>query len=218
MMRPHASPDISVSDRKGARMAIQQASIARGGSVTRAPRPSNLAEVLDLILDKGIVIDAYVRVSVIGIELLTIDLRVVVASVDTYLRFAEAVNRLDLEQVANNMTLEDLQNKGARSMGREKGERSLEKVKDKLTPGKQSEHDDDEDDGKGGGVLERAKERVTPGGRKDGDRKDNDRKRQRGRDQGKGDDEKEEDKGDDDEESGGIRGMVGKVAERAKWS
>ena len=69
---------------------------ARGGAVTRAPRPSSLADVLDLILDKGLVIDAYVRVSLAGIELLTIDARVVVASVDTYLRFAEAVNRLDL--------------------------------------------------------------------------------------------------------------------------
>src|SRR5437763_15422178 len=65
-------------------------------SVSRAPRPSSLADVLDLILDKGLVIDAYVRVSALGIELLTIDARVVIASVDTYLRFAEAVNRLDL--------------------------------------------------------------------------------------------------------------------------
>ncbi len=65
-------------------------------SVTRAPRPSSLADVLDLILDKGLVIDAYVRVSALGIEVLTIDARIVVASVDTYLRFAEAVNRLDL--------------------------------------------------------------------------------------------------------------------------
>jgi hypothetical protein len=65
-------------------------------SISRAPRPSSLADVLDLILDKGLVIDAYVRVSLAGIELLTIDARVVVASVDTYLRFAEAVNRLDL--------------------------------------------------------------------------------------------------------------------------
>jgi gas vesicle structural protein len=64
----------------------------------RAPSPSGLAEVLDVILDKGLVIDAYVRVSVIGIELLTIDARIVIASVDTYLRFAEAVNRLDLAQ------------------------------------------------------------------------------------------------------------------------
>ena len=64
----------------------------------RAPSPSGLAEVLDVILDKGLVIDAYVRVSVIGIEVLTIDARIVIASVDTYLRFAEAVNRLDLSQ------------------------------------------------------------------------------------------------------------------------
>jgi hypothetical protein len=49
-----------------------------------------------VILDKGLVIDAYVRVSLVGIELLTIDARIVIASVDTYLRFAEATNRLDL--------------------------------------------------------------------------------------------------------------------------
>jgi hypothetical protein len=60
------------------------------------PSPSGLADVLELILDKGLVIDAYVRVSVIGIELLTIDARIVIASVDTYLRYAEAVERIDL--------------------------------------------------------------------------------------------------------------------------
>jgi gas vesicle structural protein len=64
----------------------------------RAPSPSGLADVLDVILDKGLVIDAYVRVSVIGIEVLTVDARIVIASVDTYLRFAEQVNRLDLQQ------------------------------------------------------------------------------------------------------------------------
>ncbi len=62
-------------------------------SITRAPRPSSLADVLDLILDKGLVIDAYVRISALGIELLTIDARIVIASVDTYLHYAEAVNR-----------------------------------------------------------------------------------------------------------------------------
>ncbi|MDQ2815186.1 MAG: gas vesicle protein [Actinomycetota bacterium] len=67
-------------------------------SISRAPRPSSLADVLDLILDKGLVIDAYVRVSALGIEVLTIDARIVIASVDTYLHFAEAVNRLDLSQ------------------------------------------------------------------------------------------------------------------------
>ena len=64
----------------------------------RAPSPSGLADVLDLILDKGLVIDAYVRVAVIGIEVITIDARIVIASVDTYLRFAEQVNRLDLTE------------------------------------------------------------------------------------------------------------------------
>ena len=67
-----------------------------GGYLER-PAPSGLADVIEIILDKGIVIDAYVRVSLVGIELLTIDARIVVASVDTYLRFAEATNRLDLD-------------------------------------------------------------------------------------------------------------------------
>src|SRR5689334_25404589 len=58
---------------------------------------SGLYDVLELVLDRGLVIDAFVRVSLVGIELLKIDIRVVVASVDTYLRFAEACNRLDLE-------------------------------------------------------------------------------------------------------------------------
>jgi hypothetical protein len=69
----------------------------RGGYLER-PTPSGLAEVVELILDKGLVIDIYVRVALVGIELLTIDARIVVASVDTYLRFAEAVNRLDLTE------------------------------------------------------------------------------------------------------------------------
>ncbi len=69
-----------------------------GGGNSQRPQPSGLADVIDTILDKGLVIDAYVRVSLVGIELLTIDARVVIASVDTYLRFAEAVNRLDISQ------------------------------------------------------------------------------------------------------------------------
>ncbi|MFJ5774361.1 gas vesicle protein GvpJ [Streptomyces sp. NPDC093094] len=58
---------------------------------------SGLYDVLELVLDRGLVIDAFVRVSLVGIEIIKIDVRVVVASVDTYLRFAEACNRLDLE-------------------------------------------------------------------------------------------------------------------------
>jgi hypothetical protein len=57
---------------------------------------NSLADVVELILDKGLVIDVFVRVSLVGIEILTVDARIVVASVDTFLRFAEATNRLDL--------------------------------------------------------------------------------------------------------------------------
>lgn len=71
---------------------MQQSSSGGGGG-----RSGSLYDVLDLILDRGLVIDAFVRVSLVGIEILKIDARVVVASVDTYLRFAEACNRLDLE-------------------------------------------------------------------------------------------------------------------------
>jgi len=77
-----------------------------------------LADVLEIVLDKGIVIDAYVRLAVVGIEILTLDARIVIASVDTYLRFAEAVNRLDLqpqEQVAGLPGLmNELQESGAK--------------------------------------------------------------------------------------------------------
>jgi gas vesicle structural protein len=72
------------------------------------PRPSGLADVIDVILDKGLVIDAYVRVALIGIEVLTIDARIVIASVDTYLRFAEAVNRLDIANADSSQGLPEL--------------------------------------------------------------------------------------------------------------
>jgi hypothetical protein len=87
-----------------------------GGGYLDRPAPSGLADVIEIILDKGIVIDAYVRVSLVGIELLTIDARIVIASVDTYLRFAEATNRLDLyEQGGKDLSefIGDLQDKGA---------------------------------------------------------------------------------------------------------
>ena len=75
---------------------MTQTQTRRGGGYLERPAPSGLADVIEVILDKGIVIDAYVRVSLVGLELLTIDARIVIASVDTYLRFAEATNRLDL--------------------------------------------------------------------------------------------------------------------------
>jgi len=97
----------------------------------RAPSPSGLADVLDVILDKGLVIDAYVRVSVIGIEVLTIDARIVIASVDTYLRFAEAVNRLDLAQTEM-AGIEELRDGGKKQ--ETKG--VIEGAKEKFTPGR----------------------------------------------------------------------------------
>ena len=96
----------------------------------RAPSPSGLVDVVDLILDKGLVIDAYIRVSVIGIELLTIDARVVIASVDTYLRFAEAVNRLDLTETEL-AGLPELQEKGTEKMT----EGAIEGAEEELLPG-----------------------------------------------------------------------------------
>jgi hypothetical protein len=60
-------------------------------AIQRQPGPGSLAELLNVILDKGIVIDAWARVSIVGIEILTIEARVVVASVETYLRYAEAI-------------------------------------------------------------------------------------------------------------------------------
>ena len=60
-------------------------------AVERAPGGTSLIDVLDRVLDKGIVIDAWVRISLVGIDLITVEARVVVASIDTYLKYAEAV-------------------------------------------------------------------------------------------------------------------------------
>lgn len=63
--------------------------------VNSSPDSSGLVEVLDLILDKGIVIDLWARVSLVGIEILTIEARVVIASVDTFLHYAEEITRIE---------------------------------------------------------------------------------------------------------------------------
>jgi len=103
-------------------------------TVNRAPRPSGLADVLDVVLDKGIVIDAYVRVALLGIEVLTVDARVVIASVDTYLRFAEAVNRLDMYPDSEPKGLPGLINdgleQGAKVVVKRKLRRPAEKVEE----------------------------------------------------------------------------------------
>ncbi|MFI0468887.1 MULTISPECIES: gas vesicle protein GvpJ [Saccharopolyspora] len=102
-----------------------------GSQVQRAPA-SSLSEVVGQILDKGLVIDAFVRVSLVGIELATIDARVVVAGVDTYLRFAEATNRLDLYEKGGK-DLTELTPQGATQSGVEgKAKEMIEPAKDKF--------------------------------------------------------------------------------------
>src|ERR671938_1385891 len=95
------------------------------------PSPSGVADVLDLVLDKGLVIDLYLRVSLVGIELLTVDARIVVASVDTYLRFAEAVGRMNLEETSDAKGLPDLLEGMGSSAGKSKSKGALEAAKDK---------------------------------------------------------------------------------------
>jgi len=146
-------------------MTVQSSSRRSGGGYLERPAPSGLADVVETILDKGIVIDAYVRVSLVGIELLTVDARIVIdayvrvslvgielltvdariviASVDTYLRFAEATNRLDLYEKGGKDLSEaigDLQETGASKKvgGAVKG------VKKAISG---SSSDDDDDDG-----------------------------------------------------------------------
>jgi hypothetical protein len=106
---------------------------------------SGLADVLDVLLDKGLVIDVFLRVSLVGIELLTVDARIVIASVDTYLRFAEAVNRLDIgnsEGEGLPQLIEDMTQDGASS----KTKGILEGAKESLF-GSSGGEDEDEDDG-----------------------------------------------------------------------
>jgi len=141
---------------------VAQQHTGRGG-------PSGLADVLEVVLDKGLVIDAYVRVSLVGIELLTVDARVVVASVDTYLRFAEAVNRLDLTQASNAQTLGDLvsgDGNGSRPRRDEErsgsAERALRGGDDERERDEQDQQDERDATGEehdGGGLLSRIKHR-----------------------------------------------------------
>ena len=114
-----------------------------GGYVER-PRPSGLADVIDVILDKGLVIDAYVRVSLIGIELLTIDARIVIASVDTYLRFAEAVNRLDIKESDDTQGLPELMESMSSGDGGSKVKGALEGAKETLFGDDDGDHEQEE--------------------------------------------------------------------------
>ncbi|MFG2537530.1 gas vesicle structural protein GvpA [Streptomyces sp. NPDC048511] len=124
-----------------------------------APRAGTLYDVLELILDRGMVIDVFIRVSLVGIEILKIDARIVVASVDTYLRFAEACNRLDLERDSGSTTVPELLGGGvAKSVGKRKVRRAAESVGDTVRSAVGaggSDDDEDEDE-------ERPKKRRAP--------------------------------------------------------
>src|SRR3954463_574132 len=117
----------------------------RGGGYLERPAPSGLADVLEIILDKGIVIDIYLRVSLVGIELITIDARIVIASVDTYLRFAEATNRLDLYEHGGK-SIDELGGSMVENGARGKTKGLLDGAKDKLGELVGGGDDEDEDE------------------------------------------------------------------------
>ncbi|MEU0805186.1 gas vesicle protein GvpJ [Streptomyces sp. NPDC005970] len=113
------------------------------------PSASGLADVVGVILDKGLVIDVYVRVSLVGIELLTIDARIVVASVDTYLKFAEATSRLDIARSGTETRglpglMDEMREGGARQKTKGALEGVKEKVSDLLEPAEDEEDEEDE--------------------------------------------------------------------------
>src|SRR5579884_3968752 len=132
-------------------MAVAPVQPQSMSQLQRHSRPSGLAEVLDVILDKGIVIDVFLRVALVGIELLTVDARIVIASVDTYLRFAEAVNRLEISSDQSEglpQLMEDITENGA--SGKTRG--VLEGARQTLF----GSSDDEEDEDSGGSRSRRS--------------------------------------------------------------
>ncbi len=135
-----------------------------GGGYVQRSSSAGLYEILDLLLDKGLVIDVFLRVSLVGIELLTVDARIVIASVDTYLRFAEAVNRLDItDQGGQGLPeiMENITEGGASS----KTKGVLEGAKEKLFG---SDEDGDEGSSDNGSDGERSSSRSSSGSSRSG--------------------------------------------------
>jgi hypothetical protein len=117
------------------------------GAVQRSSG-GGLVDVIDTILDKGLVIDAFVRVSLVGIELITIDARIVVASVDTYLRFAEATNRLDLYEKGGKdlpSVVKDLTEGGTKGVAKGKTKGILDAAKETVEEVLEDRSDDREE-------------------------------------------------------------------------
>ena len=146
--------------------------VAQAGGYLERPRPSGLADVIEIILDKGLVIDAYVRVSLIGIEILTIDARIVIASVDTYLRFAEAVGRMNIAQDDQAQGLPDLLEGMTEKGAKGKTAGAIDGAKEKLGLGDGGDDGDDDDDDGGSRrrrpTKTRTRSRSRSGGNGDG--------------------------------------------------
>ena len=138
-------------------------SAQRGGYIER-PRPSGLADVIEVILDKGLVIDLYLRVSLVGIELLTVDARIVVASVDTYLRFAEAVGRLNLLEADNSEGLPQLIESMSSGGASSKTKGAIEGVKESLFGGGDEDDDSDDDSSSSGSRSSSRRSRSSSSG------------------------------------------------------
>lgn len=109
-------------------MMTRSSAVRSDSQIRRAPNSAGLYDVLDLILDKGIVIDAFVRVSLVGIELLTVDLRIVIASVDTYLRYAEGVERLGVYNRSGSKRLPDMVGAGMKTSALKKGAEGVGRI------------------------------------------------------------------------------------------
>jgi hypothetical protein len=124
--------------------AVQQQPYRGGSGYVARSSSSGLYDVLELILDKGLVIDVFVRVSLIGIEILTIDARIVIASVDTYLRFAEAVNRLDLMESSDSQGLPDMMEGLTSGGASSKTKGVLQGAKEALLGDDEEDEDEDE--------------------------------------------------------------------------
>ena len=123
-------------------MAMQPA--GPGGALERSGE-GTLSDVITTILDKGLVIDVYARVSLVGIEVLRADVRVVVASVDTYLKFAEAANRVELsdsEPAGLPELVEDVQESGSKKKTKGALDAASDKLSDIIEPGEDEAEDE----------------------------------------------------------------------------
>ncbi|MEU5610839.1 gas vesicle protein GvpJ [Streptomyces sparsogenes] len=139
-------------------------------------RSGNLYDVLELILDRGMVIDVFLRVSLVGIEILKVDARIVVASVDTYLRFAEACNRLDLEFDRSSTTVPELLGSGpAASLGKKAAKKTakkaVESVGGKVKRAVTGHDGADEDEAEGEGGAEESESARDEDERGEGERR-----------------------------------------------